>query len=203
MVDSIRGVDGGEVILYYSLLDQAYFLPPLLLMILIYTHLKGRVAVDEEITKWQPELLKSKKSIRSKIKSTKELKQLLLVTILLFLLSFTTFAFANQNEDNQNQVINLNSKTDYTNINIYAFSENAQNLEIFGFAHSTNQYGRLFPHLMKFTYDPNSEKVIDSNRLLDIPPGETIIKTAISNNEFYFSRIYNEKQSYHSCRWLR
>ncbi|MCE7735324.1 MAG: hypothetical protein GPJ54_10635 [Candidatus Heimdallarchaeota archaeon] len=186
MVDRIRGVDGGEVIFYYSMLDQAYYLPPLFIMILFHIKLQGKANVDEELTKWQPDLLTTKKSFRSKIKSTKELKRLMMVSIILFLLTFSVLAFANKNEDNQNSIINLADETEFTVIDVFAFMESSQNIEIIAQGNTQNQYGRLYPHLLKFTIDPKSEKVIESKILIDLVRGrERLIDTAMTDNEFY------------------
>lgn len=185
MVDSIRGVDGGEIIIYYMLLDQAYYLPPILLMIFLYLRMKGASKIDEEITKWEPGLLTGKSSVRKKIKSKKELKRILLASMILFLLSFSLFAYANQNEDNQNSVIVLSEESQFVDIRIYGFIETSENIEIIAQGHTVNQYGKLYPQLVKLTYDLEDKKITDSKILMAIDRRDVLIDTIITNNEFY------------------
>ncbi len=88
LVDSIRGADG-DFVLYFSLLNQVYYIPPIMLMILIHITLPGAVAIDGEITKSHPEIIKNRKSFRLKLQSSISLQFLLITSIIFFLSTFS------------------------------------------------------------------------------------------------------------------
>ncbi len=176
------------------LFDQVFYLPPIFLMIYLYTHFAGQYEENVEVIKGAPNKLTIPKTFISKVKIRKRLRFLGVISFILLLFFVGIFAYTKQAEDNNLAIINLNDN--YENLQIYGMYANGDKVEVIA-------YGVLWQHrissrhILKYTIDIESDKITNIHPLPNLPIGfSNVIDSVTTENEMYLLILDNQEWNY-------
>lgn len=178
------------------LFDQVFYLPPIFLLIYLYTHFADQYEGKIEIIKGAPNKFNIPKTFISKVKIRKGLRIFVLISFILLLLFVGIFAYTKQTEDNNLDIIKLNETGAYENQQIYGIYENGDKIEVIAYGLLTERFIRSH-HILKYTIDIKSNTITNIDELPNLPIGFVrVIDSIVTESEIYFLLLDNQEWNY-------